>query len=145
MGRYLSAADISASGLVAERTRMQVIANNIANANTTRGRDGQPYRRQNVMFAPMLDHELAGPDASRPALAGVQILGIHEDPSEFPVIYNPNHPDADPSGFVTMPNVSLANEMVDLIVASRSYEANLQSLRNLRSMVQNTLSLLRNV
>ncbi len=145
MGRYLSAADISASGLVAERTRMQVIANNIANANTTRGLDGQPYRRQNVMFAPVLDDQLGNLPGANAKLGGVQILGVHQDPSEFPLVYNPHHPDANPEGFVAMPNVSLANEMVDMIVASRSYEANLQALRNLRSMVQNTLSLLRNV
>lgn len=144
MSGYLSVADISASGLVAERTRMQVIANNIANAHTTRGPDGGPYRRQNVVFGQMLDQhrDAAGPAAG---LGGVRVLGIHQDPSDFPIVYDPSHPDADAGGFVTLPNVSIANEMVDMIVATRSYEANLQALRNLRSMIQNTLALLRGV
>jgi len=134
-----SAADISASGLSAERQRMEVVANNIANAYSTRTPTGGPYRRQHVVFATAYD-EAAG--AAR-GLGGVRVLGIEPDRSELPRVYQPGHPDADEDGFVTMPNVKLPNEMVDLITASRAYEANLRALRSFRRMVEQALSLLR--
>ena len=141
MTSFFSAADISASGLAAERTRMQVIANNVANANSTHLIDDEPYRRQVAVFAPVLQDQLFGGDAA--AGGGVRVLGIEEVPGELAQIYEPNHPDANEAGFVQMPNVSIAKEMVEMISASRAYEANLQSLRNLRTMVENSLSLLR--
>ena len=143
MSRYLSAADISASGLAAERMRMQVIANNIANAHTTRTEDGGPYRRQQVLFAPKVANLLAR--GSKTEAAGVEVVGLRPDQSELPKVYEPGHPDADENGFVLLPNVSVAREMVDMMTASRSYEANLQALRSLRSMVERSLTLLRSV
>ena len=143
MSNYVSASDISASGLAAERLRMEVIANNVANANTTRTPEGGPYRRQHVLFMPSFGNVLRGSmEATAPA--GVEVAGIEPDMSELPQVYDPGHPDADANGFVTMPNVRIASEMVDMITASRAYEANLQALRNLRSMVQNSIAILRN-
>ena len=126
--------DIAASGLSAERLRMEVVANNIANANSTRTAQGGPYRRQEVLFAPVVK----GADSG-----GVQINGIANDESELPQVYRPGHPDADAQGMVTMPNVALPNEMVDLITASRAYEANLRAIRTFREMAEQTLSTLR--
>ncbi len=145
MGRYLAAADISASGLAAERQRMEVLASNIANAHTTRTPEGGPYRRQQVVFATALADHLRGTDPSSSVGNGVRVLGVAPDMSELPHVYDPGHPDADGQGFVTMPNVQLSHEMVDMITASRSYEANLQSLRMLKEMAERSLSLLRSV
>lgn len=138
--QILSATKIGASGMAAERLRMEVIANNIANANTTRGVDGTPYRRQEVVFASVLD---SAAEDNATGLGGVRVAGVQPDRSDLPRVYRPGHPDADADGFVTMPNVHLATEMVDLITASRGYEANLKVLRSFRDMVQNALSLLR--
>ncbi len=135
----LSTTDISASGLAAERLRMEVIANNIANAHSTRGANGGPFRRQEVVFRAAFDQ--AGFAGETPR--GVQIVAVQPDQSELPRIYRPGHPDADGDGFVTMPNVQIPNEMVDLITASRGYEANLRLLRSFREMANNTLDILR--
>jgi flagellar basal-body rod protein FlgC len=141
--RILSAPNISASGLAAERQRMEVIANNIANAHSTRSLNGGPYRRQEMVFAEALD-SAAGGDRNAPAsLQGVRVIGVHPDQSELPRVYNPGHPDADAEGYVLMPNVSLPNEMVDLITASRAYEANLKALQLYRQMAEQTLALMR--
>jgi flagellar basal-body rod protein FlgC len=132
---------INGSGLSAERLRMEVIGNNIANAHTTRTPEGGPYRRREVVFAAALDDVMGQSQGS--GLGGVEVAGIEADNSEFPRVYQPGHPDADEDGYVTMPNVSIANEMVDLITANRGYEANLRVLRSYREMVQQALSLLR--
>lgn len=145
MSGIFSHFDISASGLSAERLRMEVIANNIANAHTTRSAEGGPYRRREVVFASALENEIGADPATGGKLAGVRVLGIQQDQSELPRVYQPGNPDADADGYVQMPNVSLSNEMVDLITASRSYEANLRVLRSFGEMVQQALSLLRGV
>ena len=141
MSGNFSSMDIAASGLMAERLRMEVISNNIANANTTKTETGDPYRRQSVVFAPV-------ESASRDGLtvgdnAGVRVIGIESSQSEFPAVHNPGHPHADEQGMVRMTNVSIPNEMIDLITASRSYEANLKSITLLKEMVEQTLALLR--
>ena len=141
MDKFLSTADISASGMAAERLRMQVIANNVANANTTHTIEGGPYRRQSVTFAPILDSELDRGGAA--SMGGVQVVGVEPDMGQLPTIYDKHHPDADEDGYVHLPNVSIAREMVDMITSTRSYEANLQSLKNLRGMVEQSLALLR--
>jgi len=143
LGRILSATDISASGLAAERQRMEVVANNIANAYTTRTPGGGPYRRQQVVFATALQSALSGSASGAGSLGGVRVVGIQPDLSEFHIVRNPGHPDADGDGNVTMPNVKLPNEMVDLMTASRAYEANLKALRTYRKMAEQALSLLR--
>lgn len=145
MSRMLSTAHISASGLAAERQRMEVIANNIANAHTTRSLTGGPYRRQEMLFAEAYDLELSGGEKNPHALQGVKVKGVEPDRSDFPEVYNPGHPDADENGMVRMPNVHLPNEMVDLITASRAYEANLKAMHLFRQMTEQTLSLLRGV
>ena len=139
----LSVTNISASGLAAERLRMEVVANNIANANSTRTPGGGPFRRQDVVFSAVLDDRMQAPGAGNPHLGGVKIVGVQDDPSEFPRVYNPGHPDADASGMVTMPNVNLPMEMVNLITATRAYEANLRVLRSFTQMAEQTLTLAR--
>lgn len=137
-----SAIDISASGLAAERYRMEVVANNIANANSTRSAEGGPYRRQQVIFASR-DGEFSASLDELDQLQGVSVQGITQDQSELPRVYNPGHPDADENGMVTMPNVRIPYEMVEMITASRSYEANLRSIKSFRQMAEQTLTLLR--
>ncbi|MDE0934669.1 MAG: flagellar basal body rod protein FlgC [Mariniblastus sp.] len=134
-----SAADISASGMSAERMRMETVANNIANANTTRSVDGNPYRRKQLVFSEILDPQ----SSNTKGLQGVRVLGMESDQSPFQSVHRPGHPDADEEGNVRMPNVKIPNEMVDLITASRSYEANLKALSSFKDMVEQTLTLLR--
>lgn len=138
----LSAADISGSGLSAERLRMEVAANNIANARSTRSLQGGPYRRQQVVFAAEMDQRFGLRAPDRSSLNGVRVAGVTADPRAFPKVYDPGHPDADEDGFVSMPNVELPHEMVDLITASRAYEANLRALQTFRQMAEQSLSLL---
>lgn len=137
----LGAGAISGSGMSAERFRMEVIANNIANANSTRSANGGPFRRQDVVFAEVLG-ATAGTGAPA-ALGGVQAVELVEDPTELPRVYTPGHPDADAEGFVRMPNVQLPIEMVNLLTASRAYEANLRAAQTFRQMNEQALSLLR--
>ena len=134
-----SAADISASGMSAERLRMETVAHNIANANSTRSAEGGPYRRRQLVFSSFVDSNATG----TASLKGVRVVGRESDQSPLPEIYSPGHPDADPKGMVKMPNVRLPNEMVDLITASRSYEANLKALTSFKEMIEQTLMLLR--
>lgn len=134
-----SAADISASGMSAERMRMETVANNIANANSTRSPDGTPYRRKQLVFSELVGNQT---DSTR-GLHGVEVQGTETDQSPFPEIYSPGHPDADENGIVKLSNVQIPNEMVDLITASRSYEANLKALTSFKEMIEQTLTLLR--
>jgi flagellar basal-body rod protein FlgC len=126
---------ISASGMAADRLRMQVIAENLANANSTQGADGEPYRRKSVSLqeAPSFDS----------VLGGVEVKGINEDPSPGRRVYDPANPDADSRGYVTLPNVDSVTEMVDLITASRGYDANVQALNAAKQMFQKALDILR--
>jgi flagellar basal-body rod protein FlgC len=141
--QLLVGGNISASGLMAERLRMEVIANNIANAMSTRSPDGGPYRRQDVLFETVMNEQTLGNPGVTPDMGGVRVAGIVADNSELPRIHDPGHPDADDSGFVTMPNVFLPIEMVNLMTASRAYEANLKVLQTLRQQLEQTLTLLR--
>ncbi len=143
--------EISASGLTAERLRMDVAAENLANAQTTRGTDGGPYRRKSVVleqaaasgsFGAQLRTAMDG-RAGGGASGGVQVAGIVEDLSPARQIYDPGHPDADAQGYVAMPNVDTVAEMVDLITASRGYEANVTAMQASKQMFTKTLELLR--
>lgn len=145
IGRILSAADISASGLKAERTRMEVVANNIANMHSTRTPQGGPYRRQQVVFSEAMAEAQGSAADGLTGLKGVNVVGVIQDQSELPSVYDPSHPDADARGYVSLPNVKLPHEMVDLMVASRSYEANLKSLQTFKQMAETTLSVLRDI
>lgn len=136
----LGALNIAASGMGAERLRMEVVANNISNASVTRTPEGGPYRRRDVVFETVL----SGVEANgEPGLGGVRVAGTIADPSELPRIYNPGHPDADTEGFVAMPNVNLPVEMVNLITASRAYEANLRVAQSFLELSQSALALTR--
>jgi flagellar basal-body rod protein FlgC len=133
---------IASSGLSAERQRMEVAAQNIANAHSTRSVDGGPYRRRQVVFGELL--QSAGlASANAQALGGVQVLGVQQDQSPLPTMYDPGHPDANADGLVQLPNVQIPHELVDLMTASRAYEANLKSLELFRQMTEQTLGLLR--
>lgn len=138
----------SASGMQAERVRMDVVSENLANAETTKAADGQPYRRKEVVFqeagaqGTSFASILAGASAGAPT-HGVKVAGIVEDSSPLKRIYDPGHPDADKDGYVTMPNVNTVTEMTDLISSSRSYEANVTAMQTAKTMFSKTLDLLR--
>ena len=129
----------TASALSAEKVRLDIIGQNIANAHTTRGPDGKPYARQMVSFESQLMDVGTNSDGSTVTATGVRIKSIESDPKAGNLIYNPGHPDADEKGMVQMPNVNLTHEMVDMIAASRSYEANLQVVRTSKQMAQQAL------
>jgi len=130
MGSF-SSFDVSASGIHAQRARMDVIANNIANADSTRTAGGGPYRRQNVVFRAVYEQSVGNKYPS----AGVEVEGVVEDPTDFRTVYDPSHPDADANGYVRMPNVNVVEEMVDMISATRAYEANITALNAAKSMI----------
>jgi flagellar basal-body rod protein FlgC len=137
---------ISASALTAERLRMDVISNNIANANTTRTLDGGPYIRQRVVFTPRFDPEptfspivaLMTPEGLP---VGVRVVAIQKDPSPPRMVYDPGHPDANAEGYVAYPNVNTVNEMVDMISATRAYQANITAFNATKSMALQALSI----
>lgn len=141
-----NAFNISATGLTAERLRMEVVANNIANASATRTPEGGAYRRRDLVFESVMDRKgftQGGPDNTS-GLGGVNVIGMVEDQTEQPRVYNPSHPDADPNdGFVTMPNVSLPIEMVNLITATRAYEANLKASQAFTDMSQQAIAIMK--
>jgi flagellar basal-body rod protein FlgC len=130
---------ISASALRVERLRMNVIAENIANAESTRAPGGGPYRRKQVLIGPAAG---AGLGAGSEAAGGVRAFGVVEDQSPDRMVYDPSDPDADASGHVRMPNVDLPVEMVDMMVATRAYEANAVAFASQRQSQQRTLELL---
>jgi flagellar basal-body rod protein FlgC len=149
MGLF-DAIDVAGSGLSAERLRMDVVAGNLANAQTTQGADGQPYRRREVVLqeatgANSFSSMLSGAMGASPSSAanGVQVAGIVEDESPARRVYDPGHPDADAQGYVSLPNVNPVTEMVDLISSSRSYEANVTSMQTAKTLFSKTLELLR--
>lgn len=136
--------NITSSALTAQKTRIDVISKNIANANTTRSTGGLPYRRQMVVFEEnkgtsfgaylnKFTGEFNG--------GGVKISDIVEDESPFKLKYDPGHPDADENGYVMMPNVEVISEMVDLIDAQRAYEANITAMNTTKSMMMNALDI----
>jgi flagellar basal-body rod protein FlgC len=134
----ISGIDITAGALSAQKTRLDIVAQNIANAQTTRTPNGGPYQRQVVSFeTQLMRHGLIG----GASLQSVKVGTITTDRTPGQQVYNPQHPDASPDGLVTMPNVNLSYEMVDLITASRAYEANLAIVKNARQMAMKTLEI----
>lgn len=131
--------DIGSSGLMAERVRMNIIANNIANAGTTNAGDGKPYRRRVVVYSSKFQDELKGNLRGSEKLGGVEVKEIKLSKEPFPKMYIPGHPDADKDGYVFTSNVNGANEMVDMLTASRAYEANLAIVRSAQKMVNKTI------
>ena len=137
---------ISASGLTAERLRLDVIADNLANVNTTRTAAGGPYRRKVAVLEerPNGFADLLGIQNTSRMGGGVRVAAIAEDTSPLPRVYNPGHPDADADGYVLMPNVNVVTEMVDMITATRAYEANVTAMNAAKQMALRTLDIGRN-
>lgn len=133
----LKAGKIAQSGLLAQRVRLNVTASNLANAQVTRTLEGGPYKAKNVVLqaVPLTQDE--------PVLQQVKVKAIQDDPSPFREVYDPGHPDADERGIVRYPNVDVITEMVELLSASRAYEANLAVLSTTKSMFLRTLELLK--
>jgi flagellar basal-body rod protein FlgC len=142
---------IGASGLTAQRLRLDVISNNIANANTTHTAQGGPYQRQDVVFSsgatpsflPLLLAADSGQSANNPQLvsSGVQVSKIVTDTTPGAQVYDPHNPDANTQGFVTYPNVDLATEMTNMVSATRSYEANLAAIEAVKHMAVQALDI----
>lgn len=135
---FLNGIDICASGLTAQRLRMDVISNNLSNATTTRTEKGGPYRRQTVVFEARADKASDFGSVLQDEIekygGGVRVKAIREDTSPFRRVYEPSNPDADKDGYVNYPNVNVVTEMVDMISATRSYEANITTLNSIKSM-----------
>jgi flagellar basal-body rod protein FlgC len=144
MGLF-DAIDLAASGLTAERVRMDVTAENLANAQTTRTASGGPYQRQEVVLeqAGGFGATLANAMGGTPAPGGVQVAGIVNDPTPDQLLYDPGNPDANAQGYVRMPNVNSVSEMVDLISESRSYEADVTAMQTAKQMYTKSLELLK--
>ena len=130
--------DVTSGALNAQKTRLDIVAQNIANAQTTRGPDGGPYQRKIVSFESELVRRSAG---SGPGLQSVRVGSISAERTPGQQVFNPQHPDAGPDGLVTMPNVNMSYEMVDLITASRAYEANLSVVKNAKQMAMKALEI----
>ncbi len=113
---------VSSSGMVSQRIRLQAIASNIANAESTRTAEGTPYRRKMPVFSAISVDDFGS--SLEQALKRVEVVDIEDSQEEFPVVYNPGHPDADADGYVELPNVKILHEMVDMMTATRTYEAN---------------------
>lgn len=126
----------STAALEAERVRLDIVSQNIANANTTRGIDGKPYQRQQVIFENLLQQQVNGQKTPL-----VHVARIDADNRAPRMVYNPGHPDADKQGMVAMPDINIHEEMADMVAASRAYEANLAVVKNARHMALQTLSI----
>lgn len=139
---FLQSLNISGSGLTAQRLRMDVISENIANIDTTRTEEGGPYRRKMVVFQEsnsfrnMMINNLNEYEAG-----GVEVADIVEDNSEFKLVYNPEHPDSDENGYVSMPNVDSLKETVDIMEAFRAYQANVTALNTIKQMAIKALEI----
>jgi len=144
---FLSSLDISASGMTAQRLRLDVVSQNVANIETTRTESGEPYRRKMVVFqaedgsfrsvmSRKMNRGRSGEDK-----AGVIVTEILDDETEMERVYNPEHPDADAAGYVTMPNVDLIKETTDGMAATRSYEANITAFNAIKLMAQKALEI----
>lgn len=129
---YFHVLDVASTGLSAQRIRMNVLSSNMANANTTRTEDGGPYRKKNVIFKQVLQGEHKG---------GVQIKEIYEDTKPPRLQYDPTHPDANEEGYVSMPNISPVEEMVNLLEAARAYESNLTILQSAKQLSNSAIEI----
>ena len=139
MSDFFTAMEVSASGLGAERTRMNVAASNLANAQTTRTSGGGPYKRRDVVMQSVAVPGATGPGST--AVKGVQVAQITQDAAPPRLEYDPGHPDANAQGYVAYPNVNPVEEMVDMITASRAYEAGVTALSTSVNMAERALSI----
>jgi flagellar basal-body rod protein FlgC len=140
---FLESMNVSASALTATRLRMDIVAENIANSNTTRTANGDPYRRKYVVFQEVERDSAFATffNRARRSYGGVRVTMVGEDDSEFKLDYNPTHPDADAEGYVRMPNVEVVQEMVDMMAAYRAYEANITAINTFKDMAVKTLEI----
>lgn len=127
---------VSASGLQAQRTRMNLIASNMANAHTTRTEGGGPYKRKDAVFS---SQPVEG--AGSEGLEGVKVADVVEDQTPPQMVYDPGHPDADKDGYVSLPNVSVIEEMANMMMASRAYEANVAAFNMSKTMILKSLEI----
>jgi len=141
---FIDALQISASGLTSQRLRMNVVSSNLANSHTTRTQEGGPYKRKEVVFETkplrnsfqeMVNSQIKG------KLSGVKVTGIIEDPRPPIIKYDPQHPDADNKGYVALPNINVIEEMVNMMSASRSYEANVTAVNVTKNMAMKALEI----
>jgi len=146
---FFNTMNIAATGLTAQRLRMDTISENIANANTTRTADGGPFQRRTVVFEEIRSNDpfsiifrnIFGTSPPAHQGTGVRVSRIVRDESNGPLTYDPSHPDADENGYVRMPNINIVEEMVNMISATRSYEANITAMSNARHLFQRTLEI----
>jgi flagellar basal-body rod protein FlgC len=141
---FFDAMAVSSSAMTAERTRMNLISGNLANAGTTRTQEGGPYKRKDAVFTAVPAENSFSAAMKRlnsPPAGGVEVSRIIEDTSPPRLQYDPTHPDADPQGYVAMPNVNSVEEMADMIIASRAYEANITAAQTSKNMALKTLEL----
>lgn len=142
---FLSSMNISASGMTAQKQRLDIISENISNIETTRTEAGGPYRRKMVVFQPIEPQNFKSVLSKRAqesnAKGGVQITQLVEDQREFKAVYNPEHPDANEDGYVLMPNVDLIKETVDAMSATRSYDANITAFNAIKMMATKALEI----
>jgi len=141
---FIDALHISASGLTSQRLRMNVVSSNIANSHTTRTPEGGPYKRKDVVFSShpvgnsfqdMMNSQMSD------KLSGVRVVDIIDDPGPPILKYDPQHPDADAKGFVRLPNINMIKEMVNMMSATRSYEANVTAVKATKNMAQKALEI----
>lgn len=141
---FMTSLNIASSGMSAQRKRMESVSTNLANINTTRTEEGGPYRRQSVIFSAKHVTDSFGrqlDSAMKDHVREVEVTDVVQDQEEPKMVYKPEHPDSDERGYVAMPNVNLMEEMVDMISATRSYEANVASINATKSMISRAISI----
>ncbi|HHY70520.1 MAG TPA: flagellar basal body rod protein FlgC [Thermoanaerobacterales bacterium] len=138
---FFNSMDVSASGLTAQRLRLDVISNNIANVSTTRTKEGGPFQRERVIFQERTMSKNFKNYLNTKKSAGVKAVAIEKDTAPFKVLYDPTHPDANATGYVMLPNVNIVTEMVDMVSATRSYEANITAINSAKSMMSKALEI----
>jgi flagellar basal-body rod protein FlgC len=136
----ITALDVNASGLTAQRKRVEIASSNLANSQTTRTDEGGPYRRKDVVFE-TTSFESSLELAMDQGVQGVEVSEVVDDPTPFDRRYEPGHPDADGEGYVAYPNVSVMKEMTNIVEASRSYEANIAAIGIVKAMISRTLEI----
>jgi flagellar basal-body rod protein FlgC len=141
MSTLTGAVAAAGSALTAERVRLEAAVSNLANAESTRGPDGKPYRRRDVVLSTADVGTFDAALGRANGAVGVKVAAVLEDQSEFRRRYEPSHPDADADGFVALPNVDAAEEMVDMLSAARAYQANLTAVGMIKDLVQRSLDL----
>ncbi|MGL4799018.1 MAG: flagellar basal body rod protein FlgC [Cellulosilyticaceae bacterium] len=138
---FFGSMDIAASGMTAQRLRLDVVTQNLTNVNTTRTPEGGPYKRKAVIFESIPVANSFGAVLGQQQTKGVRVSEVVSDNKPFPIVYNPTHPDADENGYVEMPNVNQIDEMTNMVSASRAYEANVTAFNTMKSMATKALEI----